>query len=464
MKKQPKKRLFIVAGIFTTAIAAALIKQLKFEDDDNYLVSIAPLLYENVDEHTKKEAEQIGLFKQILFYFDYCPPKQNYKDEKSHIFSFDLKRFRNDINHVMFDEIYSIYIHGAANHLFNQYPKADLYFVEDGTATYLKMDNAEKINKRAKKIYTLNYFNKIEPFVSLYEGLKSEQIDKNIVRTVFEDLAKQTATKFEPKEKSVIFCTQNISINPTAMTYQAEFDLYAKNIVKLLNKGYFVYFKEHPKTPNMFYKHLKKAIQHPNFVCLDELNVLPIETLIPILKPSAIVSMFSSSLLTAPWIFDVPSFTFFAENEFKDHQIFGISHMMVAAYIPHVDSINKDLKLTIDAFNMFMNKTEKIKNNAIYRIKLIDFFKLFISKREFYRLKKQYKKSHKFLLRCAYLNDDVIQLFEEKNYIDYLIHYAESLSKLYQAKMTAIKKQPRTLKTGLALIKDGIGIILKLIL
>ena len=136
-----KKRLFIISSTFTMAIAAALVKQLGTENTDNYVVSISPFIYENVDEHIKMEYQHLGLFKDIKFYFDFCPPKKNFTNEGA------IERFWNNIN---FDEIYSVYIHGAANHLFNQYPKADLYFMEDGTAAYLKMDNAEQINKRAK--------------------------------------------------------------------------------------------------------------------------------------------------------------------------------------------------------------------------------------------------------------------------------------------------------------------------
>ena len=245
-----KKRLFIVSGTFTTAIAATLIKQLKDENTENYLVSIAPTIYENLDNHISIATQQLGLFKDIKFYFDFCPPKKMFKEEKKHILSFNVKKFKDSIENIEFDEIYSVYIHGAANHLFNQYPNADLYFIEDGTATYLKMDNAEFINKRAKKIYTLNYFDKVIPFVSSYENLKTEQIDKNILKDIFAFLSKKISFKIEPKENSIIFCAQNISLSQIAMTHEEEIQLYTKNINKLLssckqhNPGFSYFIKE----------------------------------------------------------------------------------------------------------------------------------------------------------------------------------------------------------------------------
>ena len=45
-----KKRLFIISSTFTVAVAAALVKQLGDDGVENYLVSIAPLIYENVNK------------------------------------------------------------------------------------------------------------------------------------------------------------------------------------------------------------------------------------------------------------------------------------------------------------------------------------------------------------------------------------------------------------------------------
>lgn len=463
MNTQKKKRLFIVAGTFTTAIAAALIKQLKLTNDDNYLVSIAPLLYENLDSYTKAEADKLNLFKETYFFFDFCPPKQNFKDEKSHIFSFDVKKFKYTTNNIEFDEIYSIYIHGAANHLFNQYPNADLYFMEDGTATYLKMENASRINKRAKKIYTLNFFDKIKPHVSLYEGLKTEQIDKNILKSVFEELAEKTPFSIEQKDKSIIFCAQNISINPKAMTFQDELNLYAKNISKLINDGYFIYFKEHPKTPNLFYSKLKEIINSPNMTSLGEYNVLPVEILLPLLRPFAVVSMFSSALLTAPWIFNVPTFTFFADNEFKNHQIFGIAHMLVAIYIPPIESLSSDTNLTTKSFELFLKNSPKIENNGIYRIKLIDFFKIFISKHEFKKVQKDLKNTHKFLLKYSNLPPNVIDLFENQTYTDYLLFYFEHFNRQCQLHLNKLRNEKSSFKKVFTLILRGLKILTQII-
>ena len=436
-----KKRLFIVSGTFTTAIAATLIKQLKDENTENYLVSIAPTIYENLDNHISIATQQLGLFKDIKFYFDFCPPKKMFKEEKKHILSFNVKKFKDSIENIEFDEIYSVYIHGAANHLFNQYPNADLYFIEDGTATYLKMDNAEFINKRAKKIYTLNYFDKVIPFVSSYENLKTEQIDKNILKDIFAFLSKKISFKIEPKENSIIFCAQNISLSQIAMTHEEEIQLYTKNINKLLNMGYHVYFKEHPKTPNMFFTPLSKIIKNPNFETLGPYAVLPMETLVPFLKPCAVVSMFSSSLFTMPWLFNIPSFTFMPNKEFKDHKIFGIAHMLVASFIPPIEFIHRDSQITKNNFNLFLKSTLQIEKNVYYRIKNIDFFKLFISRHEFYQIKKEIKTANKLILRYFDIPPIVINLFKNESYINYIKYYLEDFKKQYNEYQIRLKKQ-----------------------
>jgi len=459
-----KKRLFITAGTFTTAVSAALIKQLNTPDTENYLVSIAPTLYENVDAHIKKEAELLGVFKKIWFYFDFCAPKANFKDEKKHILSFDVRKFKEHTENIEFDEIFSVYIHGAANYLFNQYPKADLFFIEDGTASYLKMDNAEKINKRAKKIYTLNYFNKVKPFVSTYEGVKLGTIDKDILKSVFESIASHIQAGFDTTQKSVIFCAQNISINPAAMNYKEELNLYVKNVKKLLDKGYKVYFKDHPKTPGMFLKNIQQQLKDPNIINLQNLNVLPVEVLIPLIKPTAVISMFSSALFTSPWIFNIAAFTFFEEEEFKNHEIFGVAHLMVAHYIPAMDLITADKDETLNNFNTFLEKTLPLEKQTIYNIKLVDYFKLFISKRQFKRLQKDFRKCHKFLLNFANLKQDVVDLFLNQSYLDFLLFYADNYHKQYQKYLESNKKNSASLRTTLNFLKDGISIIFKLIL
>lgn len=462
--KMAKKRLFIVAGTFTTAISAALIKQLNTPNCENYLVSIAPTLYENVDVHIKNEAQRLEIFKEIWFYFDFCAPKSKFKEEKPHVLSFNVQKFKAATGNIEFDEIFSVYIHGAANHLFNQYPKADLYFMEDGTAAYLKMDNASKINKRAKKIYTLNYFNKIKPFVATHEGVKPVTIDKNLVKEVFEKIASQVNAKFDRKQKSVIFCAQNISINQKAMKYDDELNLYKRNIENLLKKGYLVYFKEHPKTPLMFFNNLKKQITDPNFVNLDSFNILPVEVLVPMISPVAVVSMFSSALFTVPWIFSIPAFTFFMDKEFINHEIFGIAHLLVAHYIPSIDLVDEKPDITKQNFNFFIEKTLPLERQTIYSIKLIDYFKLFISKRQFNKLQKDFKKCHKFLLNYANLRNEVVDLFLNQSYLSFLLYYAEDYQKQYKKYLESKKKKKSSLKDTLNFIKEGLAIIFKLVL
>lgn len=460
--KQTKKRLFIVAGTFTTAISAALIKQLGQKDCEDYLVSIAPLLYENLDNHIKVEAIQLGLFKQILFYFDFCRPKSEFKNEKTHILSFNVKKFREATNNVQFDEIYSVYIHGAANYLFNQYPQADLYFMEDGVAAYLKMENAERINNRAKKIYTLNYFDKIKPFITLKEKVKTETIKKDILKTTFKQLAGKINFQLEKKEKAIIFCTQNISLNKAAMTYETELKLYENNVKKLLDKGYCVYFKEHPKTPNMFYKNLQKTLNNPNLINIGDYNVLPVEELVVLLKPFAVVSMFSSALLTLPHIFDIPTFTFFAEKEFQNHDIFGIAHLIVAAYIPSIDVITNDIFETRQAFDNYCQTAAELSKQPIYNIKNTDFFKLFISQKEFKMLQKEFKTCNKSFLQYANIPQKVQKIFEQGNYVDFLMHYSESYKKAYEKyKQTHLKNDKK--QDIIKLLKDSFRIIQKLL-
>ncbi len=462
MASKKKNRLVIIAGTFTTAIAATLLKQLNDNNTDNYLVSIAPTLYENVDEHILEEAKSLSAFKDVLFYFTFCSPKKQFKDEKKHILSFDINKFKQATNNIEFDEIISVYIHGAAHNLILKYPKAKLYFMEDGTASYLKMENAEALSKQAKKIYTLNYFDKIKPYASLYEGLKTQKIDTKILHSVFEELSSQIDFKLEKHENSVIFCAQNISLNSNAMSKNDELNLYAENILKLLKSGYSVYLKEHPKTPNMFYNLLKQKIHHPNFISLAEYNVYPVELLIPKIQPVAIVSMFSSALFTAPEVFNIPSFTFYKENEFKNHQIFLLAHIIVGCYIPHIDLLFSGQNQK-EIFENFLKNKAPIEKQPIYKIKMYDYWKSFISRREFNRTKQQFQKTHKFLLKYAQIPDKVIEIFEKQTYLDFLLFYADNYQTQYK-KYSQKTNRNISFKQITEMVINSTKIIAKLIL
>ena len=225
------------------------------------------------------------------------------------------------------------------------------------------------------------------------------------------------------------------------MTHKEEIQLYANNINKLLNMGYHVYFKEHPKTPNMFFKPLSEIIKNPNFETLGPYAVLPMETLVPFLRPCAIVSMFSSSLFTMPWIFNIPSFTFMPNKEFKDHKIFGIAHMLVASFIPPIEFLHKNSQITENNFNLFLKNTLHIEKNVYYRIKNIDFFKLFISRREFYQIKKEIKTANKLILRYFDIPPIVINLFKNESYINYIKYYLEDFKKQYNEYKIRLKNQ-----------------------
>lgn len=460
---KPKKRLIITAGTFTTAVSAALIRQLKDKDTENYLVSVAPFLYENLDEHIREEAGKLGVFKQILFYFDFCAPKKQYKDEKSHILSFDFNKFKESTDNIEFDEIISVYIHGAAHNLINKYPKAKLYYMEDGTASYLKMENSEILDKRAKKIYTLNYFDKVKPHVALYGGVKTEKIIPEILREVFDEISANLKISTTPCEKSVIFCAQNISINPKAMSFKNELKLYENNIKKLLRLGYRVYFKEHPKTPNMFFKHLKPLVNSKELINLGPLATHPIEVLTASLKPDAIVSMFSSALFTVPMLYSIPAFTFFADDEFIKHQIFLVAHLLTASYIPPIEMMTQSPEETKKAFYNFLKTQKPIEKQAIYNIKMFDYFKLFISRSNFNRIKKEFRKCHKFLLKYAQIPDEVIKIFENQSYIDFLLHYSDNYIKSYRIYTQKATKNINFSSTK-KLIADGLKLIGKLIL
>lgn len=461
-QNNPKKRLFIVSSLFTTAVVGALIKQFEEENVENYLVSIAPILYENLDNHIKIASEQLGVFKQVSFYFDFCQPKKNFKEEKKHVLSFDVKKFKDSIGNVEFDEIYSVYIHGAANYLFNQYPNADLFFVEDGTAAYLKMENSELINKRAKKIYTINYFDKIVPYISSYENVPTVQINKDILKEVFENLSAKIKFNLEQKDKVVIFCAQNISMSQIAMTYHEELMMYERHIRRLLSMGYFVYFKEHPKTPNMFFRNLSPLINNPNFANVGAYAVLPMETLVYLLKPCAVVSMFSSALFTVPWLFDIPSFTFFSNEDFKKHPIFEIAHMLVASFVPSIELIHQNPEITKQNFDIYISKIKHIENQAYYRIKNINFFKLFISRKEFYAIKRECRKESKWILKYFSIPTDVLDIFRNKSYFDYLKYYFDDFKAQYAVYKNAIvKRKDKSLKLLIEQLKDAIIFVIK---
>ena len=101
---------------------------------------------------------------------------------------------------------------------------------------------------------------------------------------------------------------------------------YHQIMSKLLDQGYVVAVKDHPK----FTTNLKDGFNnHPNVYFLDEVQSYPVELVLDDIKPTLVISVYSTSLITAssPQLFNIPAFSTY---NLLDQRIGGLS--VYAAY------------------------------------------------------------------------------------------------------------------------------------
>lgn len=436
-----KKRLFVGFSISNAINVISVLKDLPHDNWENYylylgysknLNDIYNLLIENL---TIKEFYNLSCDDVVL--------------------DLSSQKLSQLIKVKKFDEIYFQFNGADYRSITRKYPQADLYLIEDGLSSYEKHDLTFLFNKKPKGLYIYNYLNNFQPHETRYSNLRCIQINTENTKALYEKMSQNLTVPYD--ENTVLLCAQEL-YSTGLITYEKELEMYAESIKTLVEKNIKVMFKEHPRCLKPFYNNLKKQV-NSEFVQEFEKTSFPIEVYISKKQPKAIISAFSTSLFLSNYLFNTPAYSLnFLKYKTQNLvlRLYDYASVLAQAIFKNTANITDN---TANSKQVYDKQIE-----TLLKVKELEFYRMFIPRKEFYKLKKEFLLycSNNELLKSFNIHPVVINIIKNGNYIDLL-----KCNKL-NIRHNTIEyfKQFKTMKTLSELIfvlSEGIRNILKAI-
>lgn len=315
--KAVKRRLFLTTGNISLVNNLTVIKQLNEENCEDVLFIYSNMVNPDFDECCKNIAS-IHSFANIYTLYKWG---EDYRE-------FFIKNKLTDFDEIYFSNQYQFIF--LTKEL---YPNAKWILTDEGVDSKLaRIDHCDydKVNK----IIMHNYLDKID-----YFGLDKHNADKIIPldKKLFQEIGKQCAQFYpvdlnlKPDEKAVIFCGSWWEV--TGLSKDDYMKLQDDTIEKLLNMGYKVLFKPHPRDPRNY-------IDNPNITILH--TRLPLECYN--FDVEAVVSMMSSVSPQILYLQDIPGFNilnidYFSEAKLDSKWLNLLFKKMLYEYTTPIDAL-----------------------------------------------------------------------------------------------------------------------------
>ena len=417
-------------------ISSTIIDE-KFSNENNILLIVTNHIDAKFIENMELNAKRLNCFSKILCFNNYSDGMElNRTVTLKNAKNFDFEKFEKDVNCNKFDNIYYTLFYFQAKTLINHYKKAQIFAIENGTASYFPQKLDENILYKTKAIYSLDYFNLIKPLITEQnKKIENRTVNQNKIKEKFEILAKDL--DFEENSNSIIFCAHNLSLNKNLISPNDEFEEYANIIREIIAKGYTVYFKEHPKTPDWFYNKFRAKFNSNNFKILKSTE--PVETLVLKIKPKAIVGAFSTSLLTIPHIFGIPAYTFKMKNNLTSYPAFSLAYAMIMAYIPTIQEFDNEYVIPISKF--------ELAEEPLTQITIADTLKKFVSRNKFLRIQENMQDISCDKFNYFQIPTELYNIYKTGSYWTLLSYYAEAYVKNIKEAFHTMNKKDFILKS-----------------
>lgn len=284
MKRKDKSitsRLFLTTGNLSLVNNLAIIRQLATHDCEDTLVILSNMVNNDFFETCKKIAA-LHNFQEVKCI---CSKQAN-------IIEYFL---RNKMTN--FDEIYFSNQYQFINLATELYPNADWILTDEGCGGKLARLAYCDYDK-VKSLIMHNYLGKIDFF-----GLQKRNYKKIIPLNteIFQEVCRECAEMFPinleqgPEDKSIIFCGSWYEVS--GLGKDEYMSLQDDLINRLMELGYTILFKPHPRDPRNY-------INNPNITILN--TTLPLECYNP--DVVAIVSLASSTPLHMINAHNIPGF------------------------------------------------------------------------------------------------------------------------------------------------------------
>jgi len=197
------------------------------------------------------------------------------------------------------------------NALFSSYPTADVIFSEEGTASfYPGLLEKFSARNRIKTICITEYFGKFKPQVYTQAPNLVSSPNPGTLRTLIDRIPKPDAALPEFSLPTVILVEQYFHKKGKQIDIDEVVSLYASAVKEIIRKGYAVLYKPHPREEFGLWTQVIGQLtdaESGRFAVLPyTIDVL--ESVLSQLKPRAIVGVNSTTQLTSPHYYEIPSF------------------------------------------------------------------------------------------------------------------------------------------------------------
>lgn len=197
------------------------------------------------------------------------------------------------------------------NAVFSTYSKADIIFFEEGTASfYPGLLPKFSARDRVRTICVTDYLSRFKPQAVLEAPDLVTSPDPSNVRTLIGKLPKPTSPLPKRDSPSVILVEQYFHKKGKQVSVDEVVEIYVSAITHILSKGYEVLYKPHPREEfgiwDLVHKKIGDGAAKQVFVLPRSIDVL--EAILLEVNPRAVVGVNSTTQLTAPHFYDIPSF------------------------------------------------------------------------------------------------------------------------------------------------------------
>ena len=355
-------RLVFSNGVWTSIVVSSILQNKMSNEDNNFLCGYFKNSLESLREHNFSFAKSLIPYKHRINFLDY-----------KKLFFFNAKQFKEDLYNIEINEIYLPVNSTTCKRykvLKKIYPSANFYFYEEGLMSYIKPLIDRKLRKIMAK--TTNYYLLYKP--SIHDFLKNNcknivftQIDKSSLLSIIAlSNSKMNLETIEqdPNKKYALILPQYYYENKLHKLNKLIFQ-YKDHIESLIQEGYIVLFKDHPKAKNSFYHSLSACFSEKDFILLTNSSKYPVEILINSMKIDVVFSVYSTSLFTLKYLFAKKTFTSIKMLEYRMNLLSIYPYLSCAFTMQFIDNID-----TLHNKNIVARK--KILYNRYY--KLIKYF------------------------------------------------------------------------------------------
>jgi len=348
------KRVIFVLGTWQLITATSAIIQKSYKKNTlskDYLVLYGHDLTEQMKESMEKLSIALWDWAKIIWVDDLLNTKRYTEEYRLDIFN--ALRSRIGLNNV--DELWVSKLFNPLEKIaIDTYEDSPIVLYEDGLWVFapqkiysheftlrsllyprklIKLIKSKQIEKKRMLAYKIKgvrqdhlqrlkmtylYLSKYIPVPKYLENTPREQILSENIRSalykarenIYEDVVvKEDKTSFSD---SFLILAQNFSKNNKMVKRNEELNCYLYIVKSLINQGYKVYWKEHPRTNWIFFKEIRSKLnfqQLNNFYEIEIPFSYPVELFVEKLNIKACVSCTSSALFSIRDLFDIPTFT-----------------------------------------------------------------------------------------------------------------------------------------------------------